>query len=161
MPRKKGKWNTYSGYYIVAYHRVFYSTILLITLYLEATPNYLQLTCYMFRPLLGYYQELPVTRKSYQDTMLRVIKSFTTFFIIGFDWNVLKVCNLQDIVKNMATLTIVTLSCVFIFEDVSQARLFGFYYLFFMAPQPRVGRRLVFVKVSKSHSGTPHSVKLL
>jgi hypothetical protein len=33
----------------------------------------------------------------------------------------------------MAALTIITLSCVFIFKDVNQARLFGLYYLFFMA----------------------------
>jgi len=52
----------------------------------------------------------------------------------------------ETLLNNIAALTIITLSCVFIFEDVNQARLFGLYYLFFYGaiapggPAPRVCR---------------------
>jgi len=42
----------------------------------------------------------------------------------------------KTLLNNMATLTIITLSRVFIFEDVNQARLFGLYYLFYGATAP-------------------------
>jgi len=38
--------------------------------------------------------------KNYQDAILRVIKSVMNFFLmIDFDWNVVEVCSLRDIVK--------------------------------------------------------------
>jgi hypothetical protein len=38
----------------------------------------------------------------------------------------------MTLLNNMAALIIIALSCVFVFEDVNQARLFGLYYLFFV-----------------------------
>jgi hypothetical protein len=56
----------------------------------------------------------------------------------------------------MAALTIITLSCVFIFEDVNEAaRLFDLYYLFFYGatapggPAPRVCRG---VEITRRHA---------
>jgi hypothetical protein len=71
------------------------------TLNLAATPNYPQFILNTFRPILGCYEEFPVTRNSYQVSVLCVKNSVMKFFITDFDWNVFKVfCSLQDFVKH-------------------------------------------------------------
>ena len=127
------------------------------TRYLGATPNYLQFTCYMLRPLLGYYQELPITRKSYQGTMLRVIKSVMNFFIIDFDWNVVEVYSLQDIVKQYGRINNYYLTlCVHVRRCEPGAPVWSLLSFFLRCDSPR----WAFVEVSKSHSDTPNSVRL-
>jgi hypothetical protein len=131
-------------------------------LYLGATHNHLQFTCYMYRPVLGYDQELPITRKSYQGTMLRVINSVMNFLINYFDWNLVKVCSLQDIVKQYGRVNnYYLILCVYFRRCEPGAPLWPLLYFFFlMAQQPPVGQHIVFVEVSKSHSDTPNSVRL-
>jgi hypothetical protein len=66
--------------YSVVYHRVCYCTSLVTeptnTLHWGTTPNCLQYTCYMFRPLTGHYQGVPIAR-SYKDSAAYKKKAIT------------------------------------------------------------------------------------